>query len=282
MLIRATLIYCLAVSTLLFAAVALWQRIELGASLHTLADLTARAESLQRDLDSARTEAASAKRLAEAAEDSFNRLAAREAEKPGLAQLSEQLAAAARDRDVARAEAAALLRDAEAATQKTGRMKEELTALRAELADARRANEDAVAARLTAERDLLAVRSALGKDAAQSQQSVSTGAVPAADPPASQPVSPSQPAAVEPAAVEPAASAAEAAKGGNPTERQAAVEQEGTLEPTAGAAAAGAAGAGKSSAVVAPKKLAPAQVKKSAGKRREKPKASASGSFFPF
>jgi hypothetical protein len=283
MLIRATLIYCLAVSTLLFAAVALWQRIELGASKDVLATLAERADRLQRDLDRTNADAASAKRLAEAAEDSLMRATAREAEKPDLAQVAGQLSAMTQDRDAARAEAAAALREAEAGRQRVARMKDELTTLRAELAEARRAGEDAIAARMTVERDLLAVRSALGKDA---PPSLATGAVPAAKPPKAQTAAPAPAAAT-------ARSEGEAGNAGDAGdvkskagEQRAAVQpQGGVLEPSgAPAKASSAAGTGTAGTAPAAKsKSAPAPVKKAASKRRAKPKASASNSsFFPF
>ena len=280
MLIRATLIYCLAVSTLLFAAVALWQRIELGASKDVLATLAERADRLQRDLDRTNADAASAKRLAEAAEDSLMRATAREAEKPDLAQVAGQLSAMTQDRDAARGEAAAALREAEAGRQRVARMKDELTTLRAELAEARRAGEDAIAARMTVERDLLAVRSALGKDA---PPSLATGAVPAAKPPKAQTAAPAPAAAT-------ARSEGEAGDAGDVKskagEQRAAVQpQGGVLEPSgAPAKASSAAGTGTAGTAPAAKsKSAPAPVKKAASKRRAKPKASASNSsFFPF
>lgn len=277
MLIRATLIYCLAVSTLLFAAIALWQRIEIAAGHHELATLADRAERLQRDLDRTNADAASAKRLAEAAEDSLMRATAREAEKPDLAQVAEQLSAMTQDRDTARAEAAVALREAEAGKQRVARMKDELTTLRAELAEALRAGEDAIAARMTAERDLLAVRSALGKDA---PPSLATGAVPAAKPPKAQTAAPSPAAAA--ARLENDAGAGNKSKAG---EQRAAIQpQSGAIEPSGTPAKASTGGTGTAGAAPASKsKSAPATVKKAASKRRAKPKASASNSsFFPF
>lgn len=264
MLIRAALIYCLAVSTVLFAAIAAWQRIEIAASHDSLAALTERAESLQRDFDRASADAASAKRLAEAAQDSLARSKASHAERPDADQLSQQLADISRDRDAARSEAAALAREAGAGRQEAARMKDELANLQLALEEARRANDEAEAARMSADKELQALRAAMLEKA---PASLVTGTVlPPKSPVAEAAMASPGAAGAQPGQVADAPAKADL--------RRAAEAREASLIPSAAAT---------QPAAAAPESETVAPAKKAASKRRKKPKAAASEAFaFPF
>ena len=54
MLFRAALIYCLAVTSLLFGVLSVWQRLELSASKQTTANMARRMERQNANLDAER------------------------------------------------------------------------------------------------------------------------------------------------------------------------------------------------------------------------------------
>ncbi|MEQ1718985.1 MAG: hypothetical protein ABL907_23875 [Hyphomicrobium sp.] len=130
MLLRAGIIYALAVICLLFAALAAWQRLEIFANSENLTMLAERAERLQGELDAAVLASRSAERRAMVAEDSLARqsafnvsdgrylnearenlaatLSAKAAADLARTRLEADLAAAVSERDAARREALAL------------------------------------------------------------------------------------------------------------------------------------------------------------------------------
>lgn len=277
MLLRAAIIYCLAVSTILFGGIALWQRIEIAAGRATVADLMEQAQRLQLDFDKAAIEASSAKRVAEAAQDSLQReLASRPAE-PDQSGLAEQLATLSHERDAARAQASGLAEKADALGREAERAKAALSALQKALEEAKRASADADAARLAAELELSGFKAkAISALPGNAREPESAGEAPITEaevvPPAAAP-SPSAPVAAEPSAT---------------TDKGATQAPAGELQPAAVPVPVVPAppghAAGKGSA--APRSQAnapPSPVKKAAKKRPSKAQSeSGIGTFFPF
>lgn len=107
MLLRAGLLYFLAVSSLLLGLLAGWQRLELGAGRETAGNLARRIERLTAELEGAQLKASSAERRALVAEDSLSRFAQPAVAPPPeeLARLRFDLEEAGRERDAARTEA---------------------------------------------------------------------------------------------------------------------------------------------------------------------------------
>lgn len=185
MLLRASMIYGLAVVCVLVVVLAVWQRMELGANRETYLALTGRIERLQSDLDSARMELASAERRAAVAEDALTR--ARTAfgtALPGDAseeRLALDLAEATRERDAARSEALALAQDLGQADQRLIEARERLESLEKQLSaqagpaapDPARVQAEPAAGSAPAQP---AVSEAVSPERAQSEVSVNAGA----------------------------------------------------------------------------------------------------------
>lgn len=127
MLLRAGLIYCLAVSSLVFGLIAVWQRLEIGAGRDNVTVLSQRVEQLRQELRDEKVKLESAERRALVAEDSLERVTTHQTQTDDDARfkLSGELAAALQERDAARGDALKLaatlehtqraLREAEAA-----------------------------------------------------------------------------------------------------------------------------------------------------------------------
>lgn len=259
MLLRAAVIYSLAVSTMLFAAVALWQRVELGARRHDFVAMDERLQRLQRDLDTAVADTASAKRAAEAAQDDLQRAIAAhnqaaQNQAKDQAPLIETVSSLTRERDAARAEAAALARKAAAAAEQTARLQEQIKVLETQLAEERRAKEEAMAARSGDASPAPAGQAQAGDGAGRD---LATGAIPPVPAPNTRAAQPAE------AKAEPPASQEEAPKSG-------------AIEPSA-------ASAEDAPASTAEPRRPSSKDKKTASKRRKAPaKPASEGSFFPF
>lgn len=110
LLLRAGLVYCLAVVCLLLTSVLVWHRLELGTTRHDAAVLADRVEELRTQLEAERLKLAAAERRAFVAEDSLERVNAQnqqaKTEAAGMRlKLADELTSAMRARDEARSEA---------------------------------------------------------------------------------------------------------------------------------------------------------------------------------
>lgn len=109
MLLRAALLYCLAVFSVVFAGATVWGRLELKAAREVSAELTEHVQQLQKTLDSEMLKVEAAERRALVAEDSLQRANETQAKFEADAnetrlRFASELAAALRDRDAAKAE----------------------------------------------------------------------------------------------------------------------------------------------------------------------------------
>lgn len=109
MLLRAALLYCLAVFSFIFAAATIWGRFELSAVREASAELAGHVQQLEKDLDAERLKVEAAERRAMVAEDSLQRANDKQTKYESDAnetrmKFAAELSAALRDRDDAKAE----------------------------------------------------------------------------------------------------------------------------------------------------------------------------------
>lgn len=109
MLLRAALLYCLAVFSFIFAAATIWGRFELTAVREASAEMAGHVQQLEKDLDAERLKVEAAERRAMVAEDSLQRASDKQTKFEADAsetrmKFAAELSAALRDRDDAKAE----------------------------------------------------------------------------------------------------------------------------------------------------------------------------------